>query len=105
MIFARRMYVGIAVACLAWLAIKAYAQSTAPPQLAPGADFSNYGIAGAVILVTLAFLYFLTAERKDRKEERETNQALIEKIVKDHSEKVGSALKDLTREIENCPKR
>lgn len=61
----------------------------------PQVDYTQWGIAGAVIFTVVAFLIFLNMERRDRKDERES----FLKSIQD-SNKV---LTDLSLRIEHCP--
>lgn len=68
----------------------------------PTTDYTQWGIAGAVVFVVGLFLWFLTKEREDRKAERESFVRTIDRNNESQNNLAG-AVNNLALKIESCP--
>ncbi len=64
-------------------------------------DYTQYGIAGAVVIVVAFFLWFLTKEREDRKSERDS----FVQTIRERDKETDDALSKFTDVLRGCPAR
>lgn len=63
-------------------------------------DYTQWGIAGAVVLVVVLFLWFLTKEREDRKAERDSFVKTIRERDQEYTEIIRQSGKEVADAME-----